>query len=343
MSCSHAGGVSQIRVSHMNSEEVVSLVIPLFNEEELIDTLSERVTGAIDDSGSNFEVVLVDDGSEDSTYLKLLEWQEKDDRVVIVQLSRNWGHQNAFNAGLDVAIGDAVIFMDGDLEDPPEMIGQLIEQWRNGYEVVSTVKRSRVQRPVLRALTHVYYKILGTTLDFPTQAQSGMFSLLDRVAADALRSMGERSKSYPNMRSLIGFKTVMLEYDRDPRAAGAPKQSPRRLIKDGLNAIFSNTYLPIRAFTLFGLFFSIVFFVIGVIVVLVRLTGIEFWVFKNIPGTQLILFSVLGFGALQILFLGVIGEYVARIYDETKGRPNYIIRQIQKPVIVPEDKSAKLP
>jgi len=155
--------------------------------------------------------------------------------------------------------------------------------------------------------------------------------------------MGERSKSYPNMRSLIGFKTVMLEYDRDPRAAGAPKQSPRRLIKDGLNAIFSNTYLPIRAFTLFGLFFSIVFFVIGVIVVLVRLTGIEFWVFKNIPGTQLILLSVLGFGALQILFLGVIGEYVARIYDETKGRPNYLIRQIQRPVIVPEDKSAKLP
>jgi dolichol-phosphate mannosyltransferase len=181
-------------------------------------------------------------------------------------------------------------------------------------------------------------------VDFPTQAQSGMFSLLDRLAADALRNMGERSKSYPNMRSLIGFKTVTLEYDRDPRAAGTPKQSSRRLIKDGLNAIFSNTYFPIRVFTLFGLFFSIVFFLIGIVVVLVRLTGIEFWVFKNIPGTQLILVSVLGFGALQILFLGVIGEYIARIYDETKGRPSYIIRQIRRAVVVQQkDDSTKLP
>jgi len=328
----------------MNSQEVVSLVIPLFNEEALVETLSDRVTGAIEASGINFEVVLVDDGSKDSTYLKLLEWQEKDDRVVIVQLSRNWGHQNAFNAGLDVASGDAVIFMDGDLEDPPEMIGQLIDQWRKGYDVVSTVKRSRDQRPILRVLTRAYYKILGATVDFPTQAQSGMFSLLDRLAADALRNMGERSKSYPNMRSLIGFKTVTLEYDRDPRAAGTPKQSSRRLIKDGLNAIFSNTYFPIRVFTLFGLFFSIVFFLIGIVVVLVRLTGIEFWVFKNIPGTQLILVSVLGFGALQILFLGVIGEYIARIYDETKGRPSYIIRQIRRAVVVQQkDDSTKLP
>ena len=327
----------------MNSEELVSLVIPLFNEEALVETLSERVTGAIEASGSNFEVVLVDDGSKDSTYLKLLEWQEKDNRVVIVQLSRNWGHQNAFNAGLDVATGDAVIFMDGDLEDPPEMIVKLIDQWRKGYEVVSTVKRSRVQRPILRVLTRAYYKILGATVDFPTQAQSGMFSLLDRLAADALRNMRERSKSYPNMRSLIGFKTVTLEYDRDPRAAGTPKQSSRRLIKDGLNAIFSNTYFPIRAFTLFGLFFSTLFFLIGIVVVLVRLTGIEFWVFKNIPGTQLILVSVLGFGALQILFLGVIGEYIARIYDETKGRPSYIIRQVRRAVVLPKDDSTKLP
>ena len=326
----------------MNSEELLSLLIPLFNEEALDETLSERVTGAIEASGSNFEVVLVDDGSKDSTYLKLLEWQEKDDRVVIVQLSRNWGHQNAFNAGLDVATGDAVILMDGDLEDPPEMIGQLIDQWRKGFEVVSTVKRSRVQKPISRLLTRAYYKILKATVDFPTQAQSGMFSLLDRLAADALRNMGERSKSYPNMRSLIGFNSITIEYDRDPRAAGTPKQSSRRLIKDGLNAIFSNTYFPIRVFTLFGLFFSIVFFSIGVVVVLVRLTGIEFWVFKNIPGTQLILVSVLGFGALQILFLGVIGEYIARIYDESKGRPSYIIRNVRRTAVVQKNDSTKL-
>jgi len=327
----------------MSGMKKVSVIVPFFNEEELVDVLAARLTGALASEPEQFEIITVDDGSTDQTHKKLCDWQEQDNRVVIVELSRNWGHQNAFNAGIDIASGDAVILMDGDLEDPPEFISRLLEKWRQGYEVVTTVKRSRVQKPVLRALTLSYYKILGATVDFPTQPQSGMFSLLDRIAADALRSMGEHSKSYPNMRSLIGFKNVTLEYDREPRAAGTPKQSSRRLIKDGLNAIFSNTYLPIRAFTLFGLFFSIVFFAIGFVVVMVRLTGIEFWVFKNIPGTQLILFSVLGFGALQILFLGVIGEYIARIYDETKGRPNYIIRNVRKVVTVQTDDPPNLP
>jgi polyisoprenyl-phosphate glycosyltransferase len=308
----------------------VSLVIPLFNEEELVVALAERVTQALASEPDQFEIIIVDDGSSDQTRQRLAAWQGNDSRVVVVELSRNWGHQNAFNAGIDVASGDAVILMDGDLEDPPEFISQLLRKWREGYEVVSTTKNSRIQKPLLRLLTSAYYKLLTLVVDAPTQYQSGMFSLLDRTAADALRGMRERNKSYPNLRALIGFRRITVPYDRAPRAAGSPKQSLRRLIKDGLNAIFSNTYFPIRVFTIFGLFFSILFFAVGIAVFWVRLTGIEFWVFRNIPGTQLILLSVLGFGALQILFLGVIGEYIARIYDEAKRRPSYLIRNIKR-------------
>ncbi len=314
----------------MDEIEKVSLVIPLFNEEELVVSLAERVTMALAREPEDFEIIIVDDGSSDGTRQRLWAWQEEDTRVVVVELSRNWGHQNAFNAGIDVASGDAVILMDGDLEDPPEFVSQLLGKWREGYEVVSTTKRSRIQKPLLRFLTSAYYKVLSMVVDAPTQNQSGMFSLLDRTAADALRGMRERNKSYPNLRALIGFRSITVPYDRAPRAAGSPKQSLRRLIKDGLNAIFSNTYFPIRLFTVFGLFFSILFFVIGIVVIWVRWTGIEFWVFRNIPGTQLILLSVLGFGAVQILFLGVIGEYIARIYDEAKRRPSYLIRNIKR-------------
>ena len=314
----------------MVRSQTVSVIIPLYNEAELVNILEERLTTALAEETDIFEIVIVDDGSTDGTLEKLIAWHKRDPRVVLLQLSRNWGHQAAFNAGLDHATGDAIVLMDGDLEDPPMVISALLREWREGYEVVTTEKRSRTQKPFLRFLTYAYYRILEATVEVPTRPQSGMFSLLDRVAANALRSMGERNKSYPNLRALIGFKTCTVIYDRDPRAAGSPKQSFRRLAKDGLNAIFSNTYLPIRFFTMFGLFFSILFFLIGSLVVWVRLTGIEFWIFKNIPGTQLILLSVLGFGALQILFLGVIGEYIARIYDEAKGRPSYLVRKVTR-------------
>ena len=217
--------------------------------------LAARVTEATRIQEVAFEIVVVDDGSTDQTLDRLVEWQEDEDRLIIVQLSRNWGHQNAYNAGLDIAKGDAVIFMDGDLEDPPELIEELVNQWFKGNEVVYTVKEYREQPLIRRLLTWSYYRTMQLTSKHPVEVQAGMYSLVDSKVARELREMRERGKSYPNLRALVGFKQMAIPYTRPGRARGRPKQTLRKLFNDGLNAMFANTYLPIRIFSLFGLKF----------------------------------------------------------------------------------------
>ena len=312
------------------NDSLVSIVIPFFNEEENIGLLQDRMERVLEHMDQVVELVLVDDGSSDRTPERLDEWSKANPNVVIVKLSRNWGHQNAFNAGLDIAQGDAIVFMDGDLEDPPELIPELVRHWRAGFHSVYTRKVSRHQGGVKKALTAFYYFLMWRLTVNTVTPGAGMFSLIDKRVAKVLREMSESNKSYPNLRAFAGFRQKEVRYARESRAAGRPKQSLSHLISDGLNALFSNTYLPIRAFSIFGLFFSAVFLLIGLIVLGVRLTGIEFWIFKDIPGTQLILLAVLAFGAIQIMFLGILGEYIARIYDESKGRPYYLIEEIKR-------------
>jgi dolichol-phosphate mannosyltransferase len=309
---------------------LISIVIPFFNEEASIEPLSIRLTKVLSGVDYEFEIVTVDDGSVDRTLEKLQRWQEIDNRVTIVKLSRNWGHQNAYNAGLDVARGEAIIFMDGDLEDPPEVITQLLTGWEEGFDVVYTVKTSRQQKVLRRILTNIYYWLIKTVTRRGVEPQAGMFSLMDQKVSVVIRMMKESNKSYPNLLAFSGFKKKRIEFAREPRAYGQARQTLSRLISDGLNALFSNTYYPIRFFTAFGLVFSGIFIVIGVIVLGVRITGVEFWVFRDIPGTQMILLAVLAFGSIQITFLGVLGEYIARIYEESKGRPYYVIEDIQR-------------
>ena len=312
----------------MKDNKLVSLVIPLFNEEEVIPLLAERVSKATQMPGVRFELIVVDDGSTDDTQFKLRQWQDRDERVVIVDLSRNWGHQNAYSAGLEVAKGDAVIFMDGDLEDPPELIEVLIAKWHEGNDVVYTVKKARELGLAKRILTSLYYLIIGSMSKYAVEAQAGMYSLVTSRVAQELRDMPERGKSYPNLRASLGFTQTSVSYQRAARACGEPKQTLSRLFGDGLNALFANTYLPIRAFSIFGLFFSVVFLFIAATIFFVRATGWEFWVFHDIPGTALVVIAVLVAGSLQLTFLGVIGEYIARIYEESKGRRGYIIREV---------------
>jgi dolichol-phosphate mannosyltransferase len=307
----------------------------LYNEERGVEALAERLSAILKDPNYQFEVIIIDDGSTDKTLEKLRVWQDLDQRVSIVRLSRNWGHQAAFNAGLDVAQGDAVVFMDGDLEDPPELIPELLVAWEEGYHTVYTRKSSRHQMGLRRFLTKVYYLLVRKINKYGVRPEAGMFSLVDAKVAKVLRQMKESNKSYPNLRSFVGFKQKEVFYARDPRAYGAPKQSLGRLVTDGLNALFSNTFIPIRAFSLIGLSFSLFFVTIGIVVLFVRISGVEFWIFSDIPGTQLILLAVLTFGSLQIMFLGVLGEYIARIYDESKGRPYYVIDTIER--VSPED------
>jgi dolichol-phosphate mannosyltransferase len=313
----------------MKSTSLISIVIPVFNESGIISVLADRLTSVLEKCSNRFEIILVDDGSSDDTLESLRRWKKRDDRLIIVKLSRNWGHQSAFNAGLDVAQGKAIIFMDGDLEDPPELIPELILGWQEGYETVYTVKESRHQVGLRKLLTNWYYFLVKATNKHSIEPQAGMFSLVDEKVAQVLRQMQESNKSYPNLRNFAGFRQKRVVYARNPRLVGKPKQTLVRLISDGLNALFSNTYLPIRVFTVIGLVFSFFFIIVGIIVLVVNVTGIEFWIFKNIPGTQMILLAILVFGSLQITFLGILGEYIARIYEESKGRPYYIIDEIE--------------
>ena len=317
---------------YQDSESVnlVSIIIPFFNEEEIIGPLERRLTDVLGGCNYNFEIVVVDDGSSDGTLERLRDWQTRDKGIVIIKLSRNWGHQNAFNAGLDVAQGKAIIFMDGDLEDPPEVITELLKEWEDGFDTVYTVKSSRHQKAGRRLLTNVYYRLIKASNPVGVEPQAGMFSLIDQKVASILRQMKESNKSYPNLRSFSGFSQKKVIYSREPRPYGKSRQTIKRLITDGFNAIFSNSYAPIRIFTVLGLIFSIFFFVIGAIVLVVRITGTEFWIFRDIPGTQMILLTVLLIGALQLTFLGIIGEYIARIYEESKGRPYYVIEEIER-------------
>jgi dolichol-phosphate mannosyltransferase len=308
----------------------VSLIIPIFNEELGISELEKRVSAVLGDEKFEFEIIVIDDGSDDSTLEELQKWRENDSRLMIVELSRNWGHQAAINAGLDLAQGDAVIFMDGDLEDPPEVIPQLLEAWLEGYNAAYAVKHSRKQGLLRKILTNIYYRLIKATTRYGVEPQAGMFSLVDKKIAKELRNIKESNKSYPNLRSYVGFKQKRITYSREPRAFGSPKQTLRSLINDGLNALFSHTYLPIRVFTIAGLLFTFLFFCLGIVIMFVKMTAIEFWIFKDIPGTQMVILIILLVGSFQIMFLGIVGEYIARIYDESKNRPYYIIDKVHK-------------
>jgi dolichol-phosphate mannosyltransferase len=316
------------QIQSVTQPAMISVVIPLWNEEDCVDELITRLREATAELPAEFEFIVVDDGSTDGTLEKLNKWRQTDERLAIIKLSRNWGHQNACSAGIDIAKGDAAILMDGDLEDPPEFIPKLLAEWFNGYDVVYTVKQSRYQTHFRRLLTNCYYRLMGVSADHYADYQAGIFSLIDKKVLDAIRGLKEKRRSYPTFRSFAGFRQKKLVYSREARAHGQSKQTLPRLVSDGLNAFFSNTYLPIRMFTVFGILISVLFFVLGAIVVFVKLTGIEFWVFRDIPGTQLIILLLLFVASFQFIFLGVLGEYIARIYDETKNRPYYIIDEI---------------
>src|SRR5215470_8765432 len=233
-------------MNHQQKIEKLSIVIPIFNEEELIDLLHRRVVNTLEGLCYSWEVVYVDDGSQDRSLELLLAKEAKDPRVTIVELSRNWGHQSAITSGLSVATGDAVVLMDGDLQDSPEVIPELVNAWEKGAQVVVAQRRSRVEAGFRRLLFPLFYKMLGYLSDFPIPLNAGIFGLLDRQAVDAINRLGESNRYLPGLRAWIGFSTAVVWYDRADRAAGEPKQTLFRLIKYAMDAIFSFSYKPLR-------------------------------------------------------------------------------------------------
>lgn len=309
---------------------MISIVVPIYNEGELVRELHRQVSGAMSGVDGPWEVVYVNDGSRDNTLGLLLEVQASDPHVVVVDLSRNWGHQPALTAGLSVARGDAVIMMDGDLQDPPQVLPAMIDAWRSGAQVVIAQRRSRADRGLRGLLFRGFYMLLGFLSDFPIPLNAGIFGLLDRQAVDAILNLSESNRYLPGLRAWVGYRTGIVYYDRADRAAGEPKQTLWKLLKYGLDAVFSFSYKPLRLTLLLGMTTVFALLTFAAVVLVCRVLGLGLFGQPVVFGYTSTMVAILFLGAVQLIGLGIIGEYVGRIYDEVKRRPLFLIRQVHR-------------
>lgn len=309
---------------------MISIVVPIHNEEELIERLHQEVCAAMGRTEEAWEVVYVDDGSRDRSPELLRAIAERDQRASVVELSRNWGHQAAVTAGLSVAGGDAVVLMDGDLQDPPAVIPDMIAEWRAGAEVVVATRRSRAERGLRGRLFPLFYTVLGWLSDFPIPLSAGIFGLLDRRAVDAIIGLSETNRYLPGLRAWVGYKSAVVYYDRAQRAGGEPKQTLLKLIKYALDAIFSFSYKPLRLSLALGLVFSSAAIVLGMAYVAMWMLGTELTGQPLMPGSATIIAAILLLGGVQLIATGILGEYIGRIYDEVKRRPLFIISDVHR-------------
>ena len=314
--------------------ELLSVVAPVYNEQELLEAFYTRVCSALE--LLRFELVLVDDGSSDGTPELLDRLAANDPRVRVVYLSRNFGHQTALTAGLDHARGDAVVMLDADLQDPPELIPTMLEHWRAGCDVVYAVRELREGESRFKLSTaRWFYKLFGKLAQVELEPNSGDFRLLDRRALDALLSMRERSRFLRGMTVWVGYRQAAVPYRRDSRTAGETKYTLAKMLRFSLDAISSFSHRPLQLATLLGFIISTVAFIAIPVVIALRITG------SYLPGFGSITIAVLLLGGIQLISIGIIGEYVGRIYDEVKGRPLYLVRAQRN---IPEEESdASLP
>jgi polyisoprenyl-phosphate glycosyltransferase len=302
----------------------LGIVIPIYNESAGLQELFERLRAVLDGlPGLDSRVIFVDDGSTDDSRDVLLAFHRRDPRFTMIELSRNFGQQAAIAAGLAASDADATVVMDGDLQDPPELIPELVAGWRAGAEVVRAQRRSRTERGVRRWSFDLFHRVFGWLADFPVPADTGVYGLLDRKALDELNRLPERNRFLPGLRAWVGFDQRDVPYDRGARAAGLPKQSFGRLLHDALNGIFSFSYKPLRLMVLAGSIICVAGFALAMRFVIRRLAGIE----QAQMGFTTIVTVVLFLGGVQLVSIGLIGEYLARIYDEVKARPLFIVRR----------------
>ncbi len=298
---------------------LLSVVAPCLDEEGTLEEFHRRVAVALDDFP--YELLLVDDGSADSTPQILERLAATDARVRVIRLSRNFGHQAAITAGLDHARGDAVVMLDADLQDPPELIREMVERWRGGADVVFAVRRARAGETRVKLVTaRWFYKLFARLAQVQLQQNAGDFRLLDRRALEALLSMRERNRFLRGMSVWVGFEQAAVEYERDPRYAGGTKYTPRKMIRFSLDAISSFSHVPLQLATIFGFIFSLVAFLAIPVAIGFRIAG-EF-----VPGITTVLLVVLLLGGIQLITVGIIGEYLGRVYEEVKRRPLYVVQ-----------------
>jgi dolichol-phosphate mannosyltransferase len=303
----------------------LSVVLPLYNEAENLAVLYERLIAVLEKQNSDFEIVFVDDGSDDETPDKLSELEAVDARVRVVGLARNFGHQVAITAGLDFARGKAVAVMDGDLQDPPEALPDFIRKWREGYDVVYAVRERRKEGWLKRTSYAAFYRLLRHVSNIHIPLDAGDFCVMDRRVVDLLKSMPERNRFVRGIRSWVGLRQTGVAVERQARRAGTSKYTVGRLTILALDGLISFSYVPLRLITFLGLCVSVLAIGLAIFFFTKKL-----WYGLDPPGFATLTVSIFFLAGIQLVTLGVIGEYVGRIFEEAKRRPLYVLRRVSR-------------
>jgi len=303
----------------------VSVVVPLFNEEENLSALHERLTVTLQSTRLSYELVFVDDGSRDTTPQQLHVLAARDPRLTVVELARNFGHQVAITAGLDHTSGRAVVVMDGDLQDPPEVLPQFIAKWQEGHDVVFAIREHRKEGLLYRLAYAGFYRMIQRIANIHIPLDSGDFCIMDRRVVDLLAAMPERNRFIRGIRSWVGLDQVGLAYERHARFAGKPKYTLLKLVYLAIDGLVSFSHVPLRVITLTGFAVSALSIMLAIFYAVKRIT-----IGLNPPGFATLTVALLFFSGVQLITLGVIGEYVGRIFDEVKRRPLYVTRRVTR-------------
>jgi glycosyltransferase involved in cell wall biosynthesis len=313
------------------AEPIFTIIAPIFNEIQSIPELYRRVCEVMDSTNEPWELILVDDGSSDGSTGTIREFAERDERVRPVIFARNFGHQLAVTAGLDYSRGKAVVIIDADLQDPPELILDMITKWREGYEVVYAVRTEREGESWFKLITaSMFYRLIYRITDVDIPMDTGDFRLLDRKAVNVLNSMRERHRFLRGMSVWIGFKQIGVPYSRAARIAGETKYPFKKMFRFALDAVTSFSYFPLQVATYFGFFLAGISLLAIPVVIATRLAGSQAFF-----GQATTLIAVLFLGGVQLISLGILGEYIGRLFDEAKGRPLYIVRESPDDQIYP--------
>ncbi|MEI2463671.1 glycosyltransferase family 2 protein [Niallia taxi] len=309
----------------MTNEKIdYSIVIPVYNEEEVIEHTYERLKTVMQSSDGNYELLFINDGSKDRSVDILLQLSEQDKTIKIVDFSRNFGHQIAITAGMDYASGNAIVIIDADLQDPPELILEMIQKWKEGYDVVYAKRTARKGETFFKKQTaSAFYKTLRAMTEIDIPIDTGDFRLIDRKVCDQMNNIHEKNRFVRGLVSWVGFKQTAVEYERDERFAGETKYPLKRMLKLSLDGITSFSYKPLKLANYLGASLSLIGFVYMLIVLYQKL-----FTTTTVTGWSSIIVIQLFFSGITLMMLGVIGEYIGRIYDEAKNRPLYIVKDI---------------
>ena len=306
-----------------DSQPLLSVVIPMYNEEAGMALLFEKLVPVLESITPSWDVICINDGSEDATMAGLRQWHEREPRIKYLSLSRNFGKEAALSAGLHYAFGQAVIPFDADLQDPPELIPQMVEHWKQGYKVVLATRSQRLGEGWFkRGTAWMFYRMMTRVTSVHIPSNTGDFRLMDQEVIKVIRLLPERTRFMKGLFAWVGFSTTQIYFDRAPRAVGQPKQSVRKLWRLAKDGVFSFTTLPLSLTTYLGVTISVVAFSYA-------LWLIQRTIFHGVdtPGYASLMAAVLCLGGVQLICLGIIGEYLGRIYRETKGRPLYIVEE----------------